>query len=104
MPISAARDHFADVLGRARYAGQITYITKRGQRIGAVVPVEVAEAAESAEDTYLSGLARDAEAELAAGATTQPLGEVIAELELAGTTTDVDADAHPCRSNAPCGN
>lgn len=94
----------ADVLGRARYAGQITYITKRGQRVGAVVPVEVAEAAESAEDAYLSGLARDAEAELATGATTRPLGEVVAELKLAGAATDVDTDAHPRRSNAPCEN
>ena len=29
LPISDARDHLADVLGRATYAGQITYITKR---------------------------------------------------------------------------
>ncbi len=82
LPISEARDHFADVLGRATYAGQITYITKRGQRVGAVVPVEVAEEAEAAEDAYLSGLARDAEAELAAGAVTRPLSEVLTNLEL----------------------
>lgn len=42
----------------------------------------MAEAAEAAEDAYLSGLARDAEAELAAGATARPLSEVLTELDL----------------------
>jgi antitoxin Phd len=82
LPISDARDHFADVLGRATYAGQITYITKRGQRVGAVVPVDVAEAAEAAEDAYLSRLAREAEEELAQGAPTRPLGDLVEEYDL----------------------
>jgi prevent-host-death family protein len=82
LPISDARDHFADVLGRATYAGQITYITKRGQRVGAVVPVDVAEAAEAAEDEYLSRLARDADEELGTGAPTRPLADLVEELDL----------------------
>jgi antitoxin Phd len=82
LPISDVRDHFADVLGRATYAGQITYITKRGQRVGAVVPVEVAEAAEAAEDAYLLRLAREAEEELDAGASTRPLLDVADELDI----------------------
>ena len=82
MPISDARDHLADVVGQATYAGKITYITKRGQRVGAIVPVDVAEAAEAAEDAYLSGLAREAEAELAAGAPTRPLADLVDELGL----------------------
>lgn len=100
LPISDARDHFADVVGRATYAGRITYITKRGQRVGAVVPVEVAEAAEAAEDAYLSGLAREAEQELAGGAPTRPLGELVEELGLGPAavprprpSTPNDADA-----------
>lgn len=40
-----ARQHFADVLYRAA-AGRITYITSRGRRIAAVVPLAVAEEAE----------------------------------------------------------
>lgn len=83
MPISDARDHLADVLARSTYAGQTTYITKRGRRVAAVVPVDVAEAAEDAEDAYLSGLAQDAEAELAAGGQTRRLSEVVADLGLA---------------------
>ncbi|MCH6165958.1 type II toxin-antitoxin system prevent-host-death family antitoxin [Pseudonocardia alaniniphila] len=82
LPISDARDHFADVLGRATYAGQITYITKRGQRVGAVVPVEVAEAAEAAEDAHLWRLAREAAEELDAGASTRPLLDVADELDI----------------------
>jgi prevent-host-death family protein len=40
-----ARQHFADVLYRAA-AGRITYITSRGRRIAAVVPLAMAEEAE----------------------------------------------------------
>jgi antitoxin Phd len=82
LPVSEARDTFADVLGRATYAGQITYITRRGRRVGAVVPVDVAEAAEAAEDAYLSRLAREAEEELAAGASTRPLADLVDELDI----------------------
>jgi prevent-host-death family protein len=37
-----AREHFADVLYAAA-AGKITYITTRGRRIAAVVPISVAD-------------------------------------------------------------
>jgi prevent-host-death family protein len=82
LPISEARDHLTDVVAQATYGGHITYVTKRGRRVGAIVPVEVAEAAEAAEDAYLSRLASDAEAELAAGAPTRALAEVVADLDL----------------------
>lgn len=82
LPVSEARDQLPELLNRAAYTGQVTYITKRGQRVGAIVPVEVAEAAEQAEDEYLSRLASEAEAELAAGGTTRPLEEVLTELGL----------------------
>jgi prevent-host-death family protein len=102
LPISDARDHLAEVVAQATYAGQITYITKRGRRVGAIVPAEVAEAAEHAEHAYLSRLARDADAELAAGAPTRPLSEVIADLDLGhpddrtdGHTDDQTDEATP---------
>jgi len=37
-----AREHFADVLYDAA-AGKVTYITSRGRRIAAVVPISVAD-------------------------------------------------------------
>lgn len=94
LPISDARDHLTEVVARATYGGQITYLTKRGRRVGAIVPIEVAEAAEHAEDAYLSRLARDAEAELAAGAPTRALAEVIADLDL-GRPDDRPDEATP---------
>jgi prevent-host-death family protein len=40
------REGLADVLNAAAVRGEITYVTSRGRRIAAVVPVPVAEAAE----------------------------------------------------------
>jgi prevent-host-death family protein len=40
------RAALADVLNEAAVHGRITYVTSRGRRIAAVVPVPVAEAAE----------------------------------------------------------
>lgn len=44
--VRALRAELADVLNSAAVHGTITYITSRGRRIAAVVPVPVAEAAE----------------------------------------------------------
>ena len=44
------RAHLADVLNAASVRGQTTYITNRGRRIAAVVPLSVAEAAEEHAD------------------------------------------------------
>jgi antitoxin Phd len=38
MPISDARDHLADVVNRAVYSGTVTYLTRRGRRLAAIVP------------------------------------------------------------------
>ncbi|QYC42027.1 hypothetical protein Nocox_22115 [Nonomuraea coxensis DSM 45129] len=46
--VAEARKLFADVLNDAAVRGQITYITNRGRRIAAIVPVPVAETAEHA--------------------------------------------------------
>jgi prevent-host-death family protein len=40
------RDGLADVLNAAAAHGAITYVTSRGRRIAAVVPLSVADAAE----------------------------------------------------------
>lgn len=46
LSVAEARTQFADVLHDASVRGKITYITNRGRRVAAVVPVPVAEAAE----------------------------------------------------------
>ena len=69
LPVSEARDQLAELLNRALYTEQITYVTKQGQRVGAIVPVHVAQAGEDAEDAYLARLAAEAETELDAGGT-----------------------------------
>ncbi len=45
MSVADARRQFADVLHDAAVRGRITYITNRGRRIAAIVPVPIAEAA-----------------------------------------------------------
>jgi prevent-host-death family protein len=37
MPISDAREHLADVVNRAVYGGEPTYLTRRGRRLALVV-------------------------------------------------------------------
>lgn len=37
MPISDARDHLADVVNRAVYGGESTWLTRRGRRLAVVV-------------------------------------------------------------------
>lgn len=49
MSAADARRNFADVLNAASARGRITYITSRGRRVAAVVPLSVAEQAEGEE-------------------------------------------------------
>lgn len=46
LSVAEARTHLADVLNAAAARGQITYITNRGRRIAAVVPLGIAEEAD----------------------------------------------------------
>lgn len=46
LSVREIRAQLADVLNEAAVHGQITYITNRGRRIAALVPVPVAEAEE----------------------------------------------------------
>lgn len=81
--ITDARDRLADVVNEAAYTGQVTYLTRRGRRLAAIVSVETAEAAERWEDEQLGRMADDALAEMArTGETPIPLDEVRGELGL----------------------
>ncbi|GAA0922618.1 type II toxin-antitoxin system prevent-host-death family antitoxin [Streptomyces thermoalcalitolerans] len=50
LSVADARRRFADVLNAASARGRITYITSRGRRVAAVVPLPVAEAAERSKE------------------------------------------------------
>ena len=63
MAIRDARDHLADVVNRAAYGGESVYLTRRGKRMAAVVPAELLEAWEAAEDAVDVAEARKALAE-----------------------------------------
>jgi antitoxin Phd len=81
LPITDARDRLADVVNEAAYGGQITYLTRRGRRLAAIVSVEAAEAAEQWEDEQLGRMADEALAEMArAGERPVPLAEVLREI------------------------
>jgi prevent-host-death family protein len=82
LSMSDAREHFADVVSRAAYGGRITYVTRRGQRMAAIVPAEVAEAIERAEDAQDVAAAREALARIDAGEATVSLADLRSELGL----------------------
>ncbi|MGH7918640.1 MAG: type II toxin-antitoxin system prevent-host-death family antitoxin [Candidatus Dormibacteraceae bacterium] len=46
LPVTDVRDRLADVINEAAYGGQVTYLTRHGRRLAAIVSVEAAEAAE----------------------------------------------------------
>ncbi len=47
---SVAREHFSDLLEKARHTGERTIITRRGHKLAAVVSVEDLELLEALED------------------------------------------------------
>jgi prevent-host-death family protein len=50
MSTKDVRAELADVLNAAAVHGRITYITSRGRRVAAIVPLEIAENAERSKD------------------------------------------------------
>jgi len=82
LTISDARDHLADVVSRAAYAGRITYVTRHGQRMAAIVPAGMAEAVERAEDAEDVAAAREALARIDAGDEPVSLADLRTELGL----------------------
>jgi antitoxin (DNA-binding transcriptional repressor) of toxin-antitoxin stability system len=69
-------------VSRAAYAGRITYVTRHGQRMAAIVPVEMAEAIERAEDAEDVARAREALASIDAGEKPVSLTDLRTELGL----------------------
>jgi len=49
MGVKELRADLADVINNVAVRGRITYITSRGRRVAAIVPVEIAEDAERTE-------------------------------------------------------
>ncbi|MGH3660850.1 MAG: hypothetical protein ACRDTQ_03185 [Micromonosporaceae bacterium] len=83
LSVSEARAQLPDMVNRAEYADQVTYLIRRGRgRVAAVVPLEVVEAAARWEDQELGRLADEARAEMGAGAPAVPLDSVLRDLDL----------------------
>lgn len=82
LAITDARGRLAEVVNEAAYAGQVTYLTRRGRRLAAIMPVEAAEAAERWEDQQLGKMADEAIEEMArAGQQPISLEQVRRELD-----------------------
>lgn len=47
--VREVRESLADVLNDAAVRGTITYVTNRGRRIAAIVPIQIAEAADESD-------------------------------------------------------
>lgn len=43
IPVSAARERLADVVNSVVYGGSITYLTRHGRRLAAIVSAQIAE-------------------------------------------------------------
>ena len=83
MPMTEARDHLADVVNRVAYSGESTYLTRRGRRLAAIVPVELLEAIEALEDRIDIEAAEESYAEVGENIT---LDQMRDELRLPRTT------------------
>jgi prevent-host-death family protein len=43
LPVTVARERLTEVVNAAAYRGTVTYVTRRGKRLAAIVPVDDAE-------------------------------------------------------------
>lgn len=43
LPVHKVRNRFGEVIELSRYFDEVTYVTNRGRRVAAIVPVDVAE-------------------------------------------------------------
>lgn len=82
LTISEARTHLADLVNQAAYTGRITYVTRRGKRVAAIVPAEIGEIVERLEDEEDVAGARAATAAIAAGETPITIEALRADLDL----------------------
>lgn len=89
MPITDARDQLAEIVSLAAYRGQVTYLTRHGKRVAAIVPADDAEEIERIEDAWLAKQAEAAQAGIRAGDRTVSLADVLTKLGV----TDEDLKA-----------
>ena len=50
MPVTAARGRFSELVNRAAYDGETTYLVRHGRRLAAIVPAAMVEELEAAQD------------------------------------------------------
>jgi len=81
LPASEARSRISELLD-AVAAGDFVYLTRRGKRIAALMPADIAENYEKIEDEYWARRAEEARARLAAGEDDViPFDQLVAEAE-----------------------
>ena len=85
MPVSAARAHLRELISRAVDDGESVYLTRRGQRVAAIVPASLLEAYEAAEDAADRAAVRAA---LAEDGPPVSLEQMRAELDAEGPGTN----------------
>lgn len=78
LSVTDARAQLAELLDTRVRDGGVVYLTRYGQRVGAVVPAEVAEHLDDIEDAYWSARVEQV---LAKGEPTVPWPEALARLE-----------------------
>jgi prevent-host-death family protein len=66
LPASEARSRFSELLD-AVADGEFIYLTRRGKRVAALMPADIAENYEKIEDEYWARRAAEARARLASG-------------------------------------
>ncbi|WP_199435571.1 type II toxin-antitoxin system prevent-host-death family antitoxin [Qaidamihabitans albus] len=81
LAVSDARNRIAELVDSAE-DGEIAYLTRRGTRVAAIVPADVAEEHERLEDQYWSRRAEQARERIASGEDTViSLDQLIADAE-----------------------
>lgn len=77
-----ARRHLGAVISRAEFAGERTYVTRRGRRVAAVVPAELLESLDALEAAEDEADVAAAKASLAEPGESVPWEKLRAELDL----------------------
>jgi prevent-host-death family protein len=81
LPASEARSRISELLD-AVADGEFIYLTRRGKRVAALMPADIAENYEKIEDEYWARRAEDARARLASGEDEViPFDQLVAEAE-----------------------
>ena len=81
LPASEARSRISELLD-AVADGEFVYLTRRGKRVAALIPADIAENYEKIEDEYWSRRADEARARLASGEDEViPFDQLVAEAE-----------------------